>query len=308
MIVLPVQRFDAVTFSKLIEGNEFGGEIDDSLFCQVSKRGVFDVQQMKGDLDWISEETSFEFRDGSLLMKYQPRNSWCECAYPDELQFEVTLKSSKGIVVGDFRYEGFRIPVSVPVDRRVWIVRCKNYLIIGSLLILLFVYLIALLKKNRFKKSARVVSTYMELKGSIMKENKSDKGRKLRKKGVGPWIKRWLVPFVDERRSMSWQTPPSGSITFVAHRSKELINISRGSFNPVKMRMGQFKAEENKEKLIEMSDPIRIYRDRNYEGQLTYEPGGADDERTFRSLVITLLVLDAVAFGFVVFVLIKSVL
>ena len=310
LITLPPQYFDAVRFGELKNGDTFGGVVDDTLFKKVVSTGAFDNQAVKDLNDYpYAEKVSFSQDSVALSFVQRPNSNWCECAYPDTLCYEVTLVSSKGIVVGDKSYEGFVIPVYVPVDKRLWAVRCKDYLILGIALVLFFVYLVAIKRKKRFKKDAKVTASYMELRGSVVRENTKGSSRKLRKKGFIAWLNRWLNPFGVETRRMDWSVPPAGSITFVAHKSKEKVNIRRSSFNSSKMRMGTFNIAQAKDgKTIEMTDPIKIYTGNKYEGQLTYESGGKDDEKKFRLFVVTLIFLSIMILGGVLFVLIKSLL
>jgi len=310
LITLPPQYFDPVTFEELKKGVSFGGEVDDTVFRQVATIGVFDNQTVKDLNNYpFAEKLTYSQDSFALSFVQRPNSGWCECAFPDSLYYEVTLVSSKGIVVDDKSYEGFVIPIWIPVDKRCWVVRCKNYLILGIALLLNIAYLVAIKKKKRFKKNAGIASTYMELRGSRPRETSNGKPRKLRKKGFGSWFKRWFVPFVDESRRMEWKVPPAGSIVFVANKSKEKVDIKKSSFNPVKMKMGDFDlAEAGKVKTIEMTDPIKVYSVKKYEGSLTYEPGGKDDEKKFIMFVVIFITISAMALGAVLFVLIKSLL
>lgn len=306
MITLPVQIFEPVPFKELIGGESFGGSVDDTLFQQLCGIGEFDVQKVESINPWYSEEASFALDDTIVRLAQKPNSKWCECAYPDTLQYVVTLKSNDGIPLGEYLYQGFTIPISVPVDKRAWIVRCKDYLIFGGSLLVFVLYLVALLKKNRFKKDARIIPTYMELRGGVYRENKNDKGKKLRKKSFGAWFRRWLVPFIDEKRFMEWQLPPAGFITFVADKSKDKVNITRSSFNSSKMKMSGFDSNDTS-KLVEMDD-IQVYTGKKYEGKLSFEPGGVDDEKGYRVFIILLILSTLIAEGLIVCTLIKALL
>ena len=306
MITLPVQSFDPVPFKDLIDGRDFGGVIVDTMFQQLCENGGFDVQEVESSSAWYSEKPTLSLDGNHIRLIHKPNSKWCECAYPDLLQYTVTLRSSSGIPMGEYLYEGFTIPITVPVDKRGWVIRCKDYLIVGGSLLLFIIYLVALLKKKRFKKSARIIPTYMELKGGVFRENKNDKGRSLRKKTFGAWFRRWLDPFTDEKRFMEWQTPPAGYITFVADKSKDKVNITRASYNSAKMRMATFDPDNNS-KIIEMDD-IQVYSGKKYEGKLFFEPGGINDENGYRLFVIMLILASIVAEGFVLFTLIKAIL
>jgi len=304
---LPLHVFEAVRFKTLDEKGEFGGMINDSLFGIIEALGTFDVQ-FAIDQDNYSYlgDVGLSYDEGRLTFTHVPNSRWCECAFTDTLHYLVTLRSKTGILHDDKAYSGFVIPVAVPVNKRAWVVRCESYLIVGVALLFFIIYLIALLRKNRFKKNARIVSSYMELRGGIYRENHTDKGRKLRKKGFAPWVRRWFDPFGDEKRSMEWIVPPAGHLTFVADKSKEKVNITRNSFNADKMRMADFDPEDDT-KLVEMDD-ISIYSGKKYEGKLTFDSGGADDEKVHRTIVVLLILASIVAEISALTVLIKSLL
>lgn len=308
LVTLPLHVFEPVRFKDIRKKSTFGGMVDDSLFSIIAALGTFDEQNV-ADQDGYAylRDLSLSYDEGQLSFTHVPNSSWCECAFADTLHYSVTLRSKTGILHDEKVYEGFVVPVAVPVDKRAWVVRCKSYLIIGGALALFIIYLMALLRKRRFKKNARIVPTYMELRGGTYRENHTDKGRKLRKKDFVSWFKRWFDPFNDESRSMVWDVPPAGHLTFVADKSKERVNITRKSFNKDTMRMADFDPEDDS-KLIEMDD-IQVYSGRKkYEGKLSFDPGGDDDEKVYRIFVIILIAASVLAEIAVIAVLIKSLL
>lgn len=296
LITLPEQTFEKVTFKDLMGGKSFGGVVDDSLFQIVASSGGFDVTEVYDGGLMTMKEAALTQNGTTLTFNQTPQGNWCECAFPDELHYKVTLKSEKGIVVGDKSYEGFIVPVKVPVDKRPWLLRCINYLVATIGLLLFLLYLLALMKKKRFKKDARIKYTYMELRGSVRKESEEQSGFRLRKKGFVAWANRWLVPFVTERRAISFNIPPAGTITFVADKSRDRVNLTTGSFDPSTMEMGDYDPEDNaygsKRGLIEMTDSIRVSENKRYEGQLIFEPGSKNDERGYRILLVILILAD----------------
>ena len=310
LITLPVQQFNAVTFDALMSGGSLEGVVNDTLFQALAAAGVFDDKTMRVSNSWMLEDAGLSVDGLSITITQKPRNGLCECAFPDTLRYEVTLRSTNGILYNGKLYEGVVIPITVPVDKRGWWMRCWMYVVIVLSLIAFVFYLIGLLKKNRFKKSAWIYEQHQELKGSIQRMTDWKKSKRLREKGFFAWFMRWLVPFRDEQHTLSWTTTPPyvGSITFVAGNSKETVLITRGSFNS-KMRMTSFNPnnQDDTRNLIEM-DPISIYEKGNCTGGLKYEPGEKDDEKKSHHIYFFLLMTTLLIIGFVLFLLILSII
>ena len=311
LIKLPVHRFKAISFEELLSGTVMDGPVNDSLFLTLIAAGDFDETSVNNPSSRILEKTGISLDGVSIAITQKAKNGMCECAFPDTLRYEVTLRSAKGILYDGKLYEGFIIPVAVPVDRRGWWDRCWVYVIVALSLLVFIIYLIGLLKKNRFKKSGRILEKHLELKGVQWVMTDWKQGRQLRGKGFTAWVKRWLIPFIDERNKLNWTTTPpnAGSITFVAAELKNKVYMTRGSFNASKMRMTSFNPQnkQDKRKLLRV-DPISIYLNGTYNGELKYESGKQDDEKIFRLIIIILLLAALAAIGFVLFILIKSIL
>ena len=300
-IPLPVQYFAPVTFSDLMDGHPFGGRVDDSLFQQLSGLGDFDVQRLERGDDLFDEPTSVSLSGNNLSFTHQPKSSWCECSYPDTLRFQVTVLSSEGVVLGDKRYEGFHIPVAVPVDHRPWLVRCRSLLFIALGLLLFMLYLWAMLKKRRFGKSARIVPSYYNYDGDLVEQG----GSRLRKRGVLPWLKRWLSPR-DERVVLYWSHPNTGAMRFLAGDSNKVIHIARSSINPDTMHIPgkQLHKGNDKSAYIRWGANGKIdFVKPNGEpdGRLTFSPGEKKGGAGYRVMLVVLMLAALVAEGFIIF-------
>ena len=311
LITLPVQKFSSVAFGELRSGAVLEGRVEDTLFLALAMAGAFDEKTVLSSNSWMMEKSILSVSGVEISITQKAKSGLCECAFPDTLRYELTLRSTQGILYNGKLYEGFIIPIAVPVDRRSWWDRCWVYVVAGLILMTVIIYLIGLLKKNRFKKSGRIEEKHLELNGNLWVMTDWKQGRLLRKKGFVAWVNRWLVPFRDERCMINWTSSPphAGSITFVAAELKNKVYMTRESFNATKMRMASFNPnnKNDKRKLLKV-DPISIYGNGRCEGELKYDSGGVDDEKYFRYLCIILLLTALVAMGFVAFNLIKSIL
>ena len=146
------------------------------------------------------------------------------------------------------------------------------------------------------------------MKGSVVRESALKNGPKLKEKGFGPWLKRWLVPFVDERRTILWTVPPAGSMTYVAAKSKNRVFFTKESFVPNKMQMGSYNPLEEREKLVEMDAAVKVFREKKYQGRLEFDSGYKNDEKYYRLIVIGLMVVSIVGIALLSFFMIRAII
>ena len=295
---LPQIVCDTISLKLLKGGGEVKGVVND--WGSKPEEGIIVDVMVESKEDYLLDPIDVNINADTIIMNIKARNEWCDCFVPSRLDVEV-------IIVYDNNDDLSRvvIPMTIPViSEKPWLRRCLWVLMTIAGLLLLILYLWALLRKRRFKKSARIKNTYMEMKAGVLSESGLKDGFRLRQRGLWPWVKRWLVPFRDERRAISWATPPAGFMTFVAGKNHETVNITRASFKPLEMRMSTYN-QNNRDKLIDF-DTIYVYKDRMYQGRLEYEGGSKDDEKTYR-LVLGILILTAiVAIGALVFFMLKG--
>ena len=267
----------------------------------------------------ISTETKYDYFldtiyarivDDSIVVTIRSKGQWCDCFFPSDIPVNVVLTPKEKRKDGEELHRIVK-PVDVPiVERSPWLVRCLWVLLTMAGLVLFLIYLWGLLKKNRFKKSGRIMERHLELNGSQWVMTGWKQGRRLREKGFIAWANRWLVPFRDERRTLNWTTAPphAGSITFVAAELKNKVYMTRGSFNAQKMKMASFnpKDPKDKRKLLRV-DPISIYKDGSCCGELKYDSGKTDDEKIYRIVVGVFMAVSIVAFCVLAFMMIKAV-
>lgn len=285
-ITLPVQHFSAVKFKDLLDGHAFGGVVNDTLFQQLFAYG-FDIQQLQDSP--FKDSTHFSLIGDSLCLIQHVNSSWCECAYPDTLHYTILLKSTSGIVVGDKMYQSVIVPISIPVDKRSWGLRCKQYLVSLICLLLFFVYLLALRRKKRFGKEAKITPYYYNRHGDLICLG----AYFLRKKGIEPWFSRWFLPG-DERRTLKISSPEA-NLTFMATESNN-IQFPSSTYNSETMNIpGALIKKENK--FIKLSDHnfIEFQKENGtLDGRLVFTAGDKNTEFGYR-LFLGILLLATVA-------------
>lgn len=301
---LPEVKCDTLTLTLLEKGTEIKGEIKDpgNLLEDVN---IIDITA-DPNYPYLLEPIEIEKIGDTIILGIRARNDWCDCFVPNEIEVEIVVIYE----VGEDGEQQSRvvIPMTIPVVREnSWLRRCFWVLVTIAALLLFLFYLWALLRKNRFKKSARIDYTFMELLGPLLQETELRKGPKLRDKGFIPWVKRWLVPFRDERRSIPWTVPPAGRITVVAAKSKEKVYITKNSFNPRTMRMENYDPKSDGNKLVEM-ETIKVYKDNKYQGRLEYNSGSSNDEKYCRIVLGVLMLLSAAAILVLTFLMLRGVL
>jgi hypothetical protein len=307
LITLPLQRFEAVDFKSLSQENGFGGPIEDPLFKALVGKGTFDELSLSGHDSWMLERAELSFQDGQIVLVQHPRSEWCECAFPDTLSYQVTLRSRKGLLYEDKLYEGFVVPVKVPVERRGWWNRCWVYLAALGGLLLVFLYLRALKRKRRFGKDSGIKSIYFDRYGEEVDDNYQ---LSLRKEGLGAWLARWFWPG-DEKNVLSFVDPELTSMRFVAGDSINIIRIPRGSIDPSTVAVDgyDFENENNMPDYIKLTNNSRIEVLKNSEvkaGYLMYVAGHKTGDGWFRFLSSLLMIATFAAGAFVIWTLVKS--
>ena len=251
------------------------------------------------DYDYLFEEVSVDANDSVLALKLKLYGPWCNCFFPDRIPARVILTPK---VREENELERFVVPVIVPVIKRTpWLLRCYWVFIVLMALLLLFLYLRALMKKNRFHRGARLKNLYfVEDNPKEVEKN----GKPLRKPGFGPWVDRWLNPFGDERNTTSFVRPKTHSMTFVASPSKNRILLTESSFDPKAMTVPNY-TPKPKDKKDKEGEPIGISAGTSIEikkmqggestrlGHLKYVVEGKDDEGGFHlfcGLLMTLCI------------------
>lgn len=309
MDTLHMVVLDPIKFKTLIDGKKFEGQIDDTLLSIITALGNFD-EQMVADLNDYSyiKNIGIEYDAGQLTFTPKPNNKWCECAFPDTLHYLVSLRSKSGILHDDKVYQGFIIPVSVPIDKRGWWSRCHLYVFVGIGLFLLLIYLIALLKKKRFRKNAMMTPVYYDYYGRRMEDQG---GSKLRKEGFAAWFVRWFIPG-RERNTLSFDSPEVAALTLVAADSDTVVNVDKTSIDPLTMHIKGYKPDDetDKSKYVNLGDNNKIYvskADGSDAGYLTFTTGEAIGGSGYRVFIILLILATIAAEALVCLTMLKSI-
>lgn len=307
LITLNEQRFEATDFGSMRDGRGFGGSIDDPLFNALAGKGAFDEISVDGRHGWMLEKPELTCENGYVTLVQRPRSELCECAFPEQLSYTLTLRSRRGILHEGMLYEGFVIPVSVPVEKRGWWDRCWLYVAALFGLLLLFLYIRALKRKRRFGKTSGIKSIYYDRYGEEVDDNYQ---LSLRKEGLGAWLARWFWPGT-EKNTLSFVEPESTMMSFVAGDSINAVRIPRGSIDPSSVSVDgyDFENEYNKPDYIKLSNNGRIEILKHSEvkaGYLMYVAGEKTGDGFFRLVSSLLMIATVVAEGFVIWTLVKS--
>ena len=309
MITLPEQTWSPVTFESLRNGDAFGGEVNDPLFLKLIPFAAFDVQEVEEPDHYpYADDVSFKLNpDGTLSFTHIPDSDWCECAFPETLRYVVTLRSTQGVLYDGKLYEGFRIPVGVPIEKRGWWGRCKGYVIVLLLLLFFILYLILLLKKKRFQKDAMMTPTYFDYYGRKIEQS----GSHLRKKGPSAWFIRWFVPG-RESATLGFSAPNIPSLTLMAGDTDAVVLVKKSGINPSTMTLRGYKPGDGRDKspYVTMRDneKLQVRKTNGKEdGFLTFTQGQAQDGAGYRFFLILLVIASLAALAIVCFVLMKSI-
>lgn len=290
MLTLSEQVFSSISYSLLEGGLSHGGVINDSLLrCNYS----FDTMYC---IDLATNDTLACRLLGDSIVLDLPAVQRCECNYPDSLHYTVLLLSRDGINVGGKPCGGIEIPVAVPVARRSFIVRCRSELTQCLVLILISIYIILLQRKHRFGKTARITPSYINLDD----EWKVQGGTPLRKRGIGPWIGRWLLPSHEKRRISIRK--PQVDIKVIASESPNKIFMPSRCYDATKMSIPGVN-DSNVPKQIRLNNNTTINiqnRNGNEEGKLVFSVGKKDDIAAYRLMLGFIIAGLWLAIGYIV--------
>jgi len=301
---LPIVKCDSISLVMLKNGVETKGILE-NWNDDIEDGTIVDVVAESGD-SYLLDPLEPEIVGDTIILSVKASNNWCDCFVPSQIEVDIIVSYESN--------EGLKkrvVPMTIPINReRSWLSRCLWVVLTITGLLLFVLYLRALLRKRRFKKSARIKHSYMELRGGRYVESELQDGIRLREKGFVAWVKRWLVPFPDERRTPPmWLTPPAGSITFVAAKSKEVVDIKKQVLDSDKLRMEGYDpdSDDDDKDTVEM-DTIRVYRQKRYEGRLEYDSGSKDDEKHYRIIICVLIMASILVIGALILLMIKGLL
>ena len=143
----------------------------------------------------------------------------------------------------------------------------------------------------------------------IAREEKVPVSHKLRKKGLFPWLNRWLNPFVDEKNSIRFAQSNNVTISFEADGNpNSYVKVDKKSFDEKYMSVRDYNpamsnAEEKKNKYFRWSAGcnLSVVKDRT-NSRLVYVPGSNDDVARYK-MVVGILIAAVVLAIIVLFIL-----
>lgn len=222
----------------------------------------------------------------------QMKGDWCDCFMPDTMTFTIRMIPNNG----DINATPYEIPIQIGVlQQTVWIGRCLWVLITMGLLLLFILYLIALMRKKRFKKDAMVKPTYYDYYGNRVEQN----GTLLRKEGVLAWFARWFLPG-DESRVLGFDSPMA-NLRFVAAASDDVVNIPKENIDTSRMSINGYDPENDtypKKPVVLGNNGKVVVRtpEGNDAGYLTFTSGDRRDGHGYRIALFILVISAADAF------------
>lgn len=245
-----------------------------------------------------------------VVIEARPLGNWCECLFPKDLNFKLTSSPKAGAFEAEGKtYNSREHALHLTIEKnRKWFPRCLWVVITLAGLLLLLIYFRSLMKKHRFKKTARITSVYYNYYGAPVQ---GTGGRYLRKEGFGAWLSRWFSP-IDEKVTLSWSKPAVSAFTLVASDSKDIVNIPKKTFSSRTMSLPGYDSDEedSKEKFIPWGDGETINvsrREGGKDGDLTFVAGEEDDGVGFRFFIGVLFALCLVAFIILAWMMIRGI-
>lgn len=293
----PKIDFGSITFEEF-KGDPLKVVLRDSLTGEALNSEKFDVTIEIGN-GFLYEKPSVHVEDDTVVViNLHPKGEWCECLFPEKLDFNmVSTPKEEAFEEYGKSYRKTVFPMHVEVHKnRPWIERCLWVIVSIIGLLLLFFYVRALQKKNRFKKYASMKPVYFDYYG-----NKRDDlaGTDLRKRGFGAWFARWFLPW-DERIALPFASPKI-DITVVATDSFEVVGVPKEGdvTNPEIIKINGYKPDKDdkpKEPVkLGDGDKITVFKlNGDVDGYLLFKSGDKNDGHGYR-IFLSLLKLASLA-------------
>ena len=257
---------------------------------------------------YLFDDPKVEVENGTIVLVLHPKGEWCECLFPTKLNIKMVSTPKDGAFEEYGKnYTQTVFPLYLEIVKTLsWFSRCLWVIVSILALLILFFYLRALRRKNRFKKNACMVPTYYNFRGEKVDQGGSD----LRKKGFAAWFARWFLPG-DEHITLSFNSPDV-SLKFVAADSNEVVNIPKeGNIIPETMRIAGYNPKKDTEpkQPVKLSDRGRITilkDDETEDGYLTFSSGTAKDGAGYRFVIGLLMVAALIAIVVLLYLMFRS--
>ncbi len=273
----------SISIQELKRGGHTDGTFKDPHGLTINP-GRFDITA-ESNYDYLFDGIDATVKGDNIMLTFKPRNEWCDCFVPKEIKVNVILvpNSDEGDDTGRVV-----IPVAVPIAKEgTWLSRCLWVLILLGGLFIFVCYLVLLLRKNRFKKSAMITPVYYNYYGNSINDQG---GTSLRKKGFLAWIARWFLPG-DERNTLQWDSP-TATISFAAADSNDVVNLPKeGNIDTESISISGYNPQKDTEprKPYKLGNNGRINirkPDGSKAGYLIFSSGDQNDEYIYRLLLI----------------------
>ena len=260
---------------------------------------------VKSKQDYLFEGFDVVFEGDSVYVTPHPRGEWCGCFVPDQLDIDVILTPEEESL------DRIVIPMAAPVAKEEsWFARCLWALALTVGLFLLILYLLALLRKKRFKKTASVNPVYYNRHGEEVDDGV---GLRLRARGLAAWFARWFLPG-RERRRLSFNDPEC-SFTFLATDSPDVVEISRKDIDPETVSadgidLDYMEGDASRPVRLGPSGQIYIRKPNavRLEGYLTFLPGSENDGAGWRMFLSLIILASAAAIGALAYFMFRGIL
>ena len=304
----PVLNIGSFTFEELTDG-PIKFTLNDVASNELLDPTLFDLS-VEVENGFFFEKPSLSIEEGSVIViDVRPKGKWCECLLPETLNLEL-LASPKSAAYDEYgkNYKKNVQPIHVDLvkNRSFWS-RCKWVPIVFAALLLFVIYLLALLRKRRFKKNAQVTPIYYNRHGDEVDDGA---GLRLRNRGIAAWFARWFLPGREKRRLTF--NDPECSVTFWASESPEIVDIPKDSIVPT-MIFDNYDPDSD----FNPSEPVKLGPGGQIQindavgrrkGYLVFTPNSEQDGTFYRIILVVLIVLSILAMAGLLYFMILSIL
>ena len=307
IIEKPVADWGTMSFEAL-KTQPIGGTMVDEQSLATLDPNNFDLT-VEVENDFLYDRPRVHIEGNHILLDIHPRGEWCECFFPKNLNIRICATQKEGAYQAEGKhYLKTVYPVHITVVKtRAWMPRCLWVLFAIVGLLLLFVYLRAMSRKRRFKKNAVITPVYYDRYGSEVDDGA---GQRLRKEGFGAWFARWFIP-VDEKKTLSFESPEVNSITFKASESSEIVEIAKGNIDPETMEVDGYDPDND----MHPDQPIKLANNsminvfsygKVRQGYLRFSSNNERDGGGYKVFLTVLMFASLAAILFMIYLMIKS--
>lgn len=288
---LPEIEFESLSLNQLKDGGSSRGVIEDTDRTKKDPK-KYDIEAKPG-FGYLFEKVDVDCSDDTIQLTFHTRGKWCDCFVPERVPVDIIM-TPKNTEEGESQ-ERIVAPIVVPITKeRSWLDRCIWAVAAWVALVVLLFYLLALMRKRRFKKNAMLSPSVYGKYGEERKGN----GQMLRKKTFVARFARWFLPFTE--RSTLVFSNPRVRVTVFATESKEVVEIPKRYIDKSTMEVDgyDFQNDPTPEQPVRLlaNDQVFVRKANRFrEGYLFFTPGDEDDGAFYRMLLGLLVAVDVLA-------------